>query len=267
MALSIQALLDPQDPPQDPTRRAARLLAADTTRAHRRDLSGLVPQATADSIMAVLGEPARRVQAIPGGGGGSFRLGTQQITLSPSDVVARLVVGEWEGRSRRDPEAMQRIDDRMGEVFAHEMAHQATQPIDQRDLSFINRFSEAQGLPGITDTREVSPDMQGFINMWMSRFDSLDDTARRDLLEDYFGALSAEETADLASGDPQDVGINEVMARSLERGFALARRADPANPGLLREEVREVDERYPGTREAYNFWIRNFVSKLTPEGE
>jgi len=207
-------------------------------------LLGLSP-ATADSIFAVLGQPEKpiKIDKLPFGTLGIFSRKDREIVIDP----------------RQNREA---FGTNVATTLAHEVGHQATSDRGRRN--------------------PMDPDIQGFVNLFFSQMEELPREKKRDLIENYFGAGAIENTAKVRAeaagleGYPAidsitDVLLNrivdnglqgremlEVLGATFGRGFDLAREADPANPGASSAKVAEAEEAYPGTRAAFNLFMRRF---------
>ncbi len=238
MAPSIRDLLGGPDRDRD--------AVADTTLARRRrqlgdlGIMGAVEPATADSIFRILGDPQNPVQV---------NVGRSVGDLAEFDEMARQIFFDPEYTAlytalRRNPE----MSDLLGgvtpvdETLAHEMGHQATVREDRELVS-------------------GDPDVQGFMNLFFSKYEDLPPEKQHDLKAAYSGG-GWDEPSDYR---PRGTDRHEVLADALERGFSLARRADPSDPSVMRDEVTAMEEELPGTREAFNFWMRRLMQEFPNE--
>lgn len=221
------------------------------------------PQAAADSIWAAMGVPNKPMGIAVSGadGGGHYLPGEDVINLTPNELVRRGLDKGY--NSRQISEILAPA------VLAHEATHAAT-----------------------LQDEGVNPDFDGFLRMFFGRFNELPLDQKLHHLEEYYGKgntagfrrrvaeRSREPNWRGENANPYEVmdayltseghrgesrrELLEILGRTSERGFELARRADPNDPSKMREKVREADEEYPGTREAFNFWMRNFL-QLDPD--
>lgn len=198
-----------------------------------------IPRATSDSIIGVLGLPEIPVQEADLGIGrvGQMNIRDRTITLSPHTPIS---------------------EEQLAETFAHELTHQQV------------------------TAGEREADFQGLMNLFFGKVDSLKPGEKADALEQYggFGPGFFRDSAIMAlaeSGEPSEAEIlktrgeiaetllssgfegramNEMFAEAIERGFGLARRS--TGPGSMSESVAQEDAILPGTREAFNFFMRKF---------
>jgi hypothetical protein len=217
---------------------------ADTTLARRRQQLGelitprgmeAVAPATADSIFRVLGDPANPIQAHqPQSGLAVFDERERQISFDPYYVASELA-------RERNPAVRQILGPRppVDETLAHEMAHEATVREDRELVS-------------------QDPDVQGFLNLFLDQYESLGEEGQRDLFSVYLRGTPLE-------GRLPSTHRLEVVADALERGFSLARRANPDDPSEGREERQQIFDQLPGTREAFNFWMRRLMQEFPNE--
>lgn len=256
-------------------------LYADTLRANRRDFSRILSRAgqpTADSIMAVLGEPERAPQSISTIGAGHFLPQSRELAVSPQLIIYGLMKQKPE---LTGDEFTDSAYNRVSGVVAHEMAHAALNPVvegGKYDRAEVEWWSEKEGLPFPSlQTAPALQDLMGFRNRFRDRLNEADRETRAAVVEDYYGGdFDRQVREKYPSASNEDIiekvltlydripaentlEMEELLANALQRGYQIARRADPNDPSKVSDEVRELDERLPGTREAFNFWIRNLM--------
>lgn len=194
-----------------------------------------ISQATADSIFSVLGHPERPIRTSPqvyqDNGSkflGEFRPVSRQLTLYPKVIrqQAELEADPFESAIR------DKTTELTADVAVHELGHQ----------NFIDRVL------GVAVRRPpADPDLGGFWRQWERQFASLTPEQQAALWADY------NKNTAFTNSDRQR---EEIRSKALQRGWSLARRANPDDPAAMRETIRAAEAELPGTAAAYNLWIR-----------
>lgn len=176
------------------------------------------PYAAADSIFAALHGPRGAVMFDP-----SMPLGEMgRFTLSSQNI--RL--------NPRDPD----VHRDPAPTLAHEISHQETLQ------------------------QSMQPRVRGLLNLIVPKLQGLDPEKQREIVTEEYGDIqNLEGVTDAIFGlGERSSEFHEILAETLEAGYNLARRADPEDPSKIREALRSEEERLPGTREAFNFFLQRF---------
>lgn len=193
-------------------------------------------QPAADSIFAALGLPEKVInyKSRPDASLAEFNLQTREMTFYQP----------------QDP-------DEIPPTLAHEMAHQAT----------------------TKNAADMNPQVEAFTRLFVEKFKSLSVPEQQRhfdrLVERGYLATVDEQLATpalrekgittvdslmrrVAAPGRWGVEMQEIIAHAMEDGYRMARAADRNNPAKGREERRAAEQRYPGTQEAFNFFMRAF---------
>lgn len=189
-----------------------------------------VKQESIDSITGALGLPHLPVRTTNTRGGGAY---------TPSRDAIVLDYG---------------VEDPLS-VFSHELTHERSAEMYMDDTpndQLSDNLSQIFSLFEDKFTKQISP-MQSLRHVQGYYGDDFEDRLPEGMTTDAFiRALRA--TPRLRRE------YHEVLANTMQRGYDLARRADPQDPSKVRKALRDADSTYPGTMEAFNFWMRSFIN-------
>ena len=206
---------------------------------------GGFPEATADSIFQSLGAPQVPIQlGIDQGDAANFNEKTRQITFDMDNTFRSLgraaLRAKGEGRNLDTTQAF--AESSIPGILTHELFHQAT----------IN--TEGELAP-------TDPDVKGLIAFMENRFDNASPEQRRNIFANYYreGNIPLDELGREVDPTRDRLSIieqAELFASVAQGAFGLAR---IAKPGVdIKSLLESADERLPGTREAFNFFVRRF---------